>query len=206
MPASVGFCRARAVDRRGTRGRARVPPEAQCVGDLAAGRGGDLDRRRRVAGPGRGESVAVALRCAFVVPLVLWNGTMGLIVYLHHTHPDVAWHDDRKAWQREGAPRNAGSWTSARASRSAGSRWRTTCAARASAGSTTTRPGAGCRAPAEAADQRAVQAAQSVMRPRRLIVFMPTVVERRSTPGIRDTSSRSSASSAPMLATSTCSR
>lgn len=55
------------------------------------------------AAHGLGESVAVALLCAFVVPFVLWNWTMGLIVYLHHTHPEVAWHDDRKAWQREGA-------------------------------------------------------------------------------------------------------
>jgi acyl-lipid omega-6 desaturase (Delta-12 desaturase) len=51
----------------------------------------------------RGESVVVALLCAFVVPFVLWNWTMGLIVYLHHTHPDVPWHADRKSWQREGA-------------------------------------------------------------------------------------------------------
>jgi len=42
------------------------------------------------------------LFAACLVPLFLWNWTMGLIVYLHHTHPHVRWYRDRRDWQSGG--------------------------------------------------------------------------------------------------------
>jgi omega-6 fatty acid desaturase (delta-12 desaturase) len=34
----------------------------------------------------------------FVLPFLVWNGMIGFVVYVHHTHPAVAWHDDKAAW------------------------------------------------------------------------------------------------------------
>jgi acyl-lipid omega-6 desaturase (Delta-12 desaturase) len=50
-----------------------------------------------------GQSLALAALLAFVIPFVLWNWTMGLIVYMHHTHPDVRWYDDKREWQHDAA-------------------------------------------------------------------------------------------------------
>jgi acyl-lipid omega-6 desaturase (Delta-12 desaturase) len=50
-----------------------------------------------------GTSYALTVLLAFLAPFVLWNWTMGLIVYLHHTHPDVRWYDDKREWQRDAA-------------------------------------------------------------------------------------------------------
>ena len=36
----------------------------------------------------------------FVVPFFIWNALIGFVVYVHHTHPDVQWHDDKVAWSR----------------------------------------------------------------------------------------------------------
>lgn len=49
---------------------------------------------------GHAMSVWSALLTALVVPFVLWNWTVGLIVYLHHTHPGVHWYATKKDWQR----------------------------------------------------------------------------------------------------------
>ena len=38
-----------------------------------------------------------------VVPFLLWNGIMGFVVYLHHTHPTIAWFQNRQEWQRHRA-------------------------------------------------------------------------------------------------------
>ncbi len=40
-----------------------------------------------------------ALLLAFVIPFVLWNWTVALVVYLHHTHPDIPWYDNKRQWQ-----------------------------------------------------------------------------------------------------------
>ncbi len=40
------------------------------------------------------------LLAAFIVPFVLWNWAVGLIVYLHHTHPDVPWYEEKRDWQQ----------------------------------------------------------------------------------------------------------
>ena len=34
----------------------------------------------------------------FAVPFLVWNGLIGFVVYVHHTHPGVAWYEDKKAW------------------------------------------------------------------------------------------------------------
>lgn len=36
----------------------------------------------------------------FVVPFVFWNGMIGFVVYLHHTHTGVAWYADKTAWSK----------------------------------------------------------------------------------------------------------
>lgn len=44
-----------------------------------------------------------ALLAAGVVPFVLWNWTVGLVVYLHHTHPELHWYSDKREWQQSKA-------------------------------------------------------------------------------------------------------
>lgn len=39
-----------------------------------------------------------ALLTAFVVPFIFWNGMIGWVVYVHHTHERIAWYDDKKTW------------------------------------------------------------------------------------------------------------
>lgn len=34
----------------------------------------------------------------FVVPQLFWNTMIGFVVYVHHTHSDIAWHDDKQRW------------------------------------------------------------------------------------------------------------
>jgi len=34
----------------------------------------------------------------FVLPWLAWNGLMGFVVYVHHTHPGVAWFHDKSSW------------------------------------------------------------------------------------------------------------
>ena len=38
---------------------------------------------------------------AFVIPFLLWNWSVGLVVYLHHTSPDVRWYADKRQWKLE---------------------------------------------------------------------------------------------------------
>ncbi len=37
---------------------------------------------------------------AVAVPFALWNIIMGFVVYVHHTHPTIAWFQNRQDWQR----------------------------------------------------------------------------------------------------------
>ena len=50
-----------------------------------------------------GQSFALLATLAVVVPFLLWNGIMGFVVYLHHTHPTIAWFQNRQEWQRHRA-------------------------------------------------------------------------------------------------------
>ena len=42
--------------------------------------------------------LALVLLVGFLVPFLVWNWTVGFVVYLHHTHPDVVWYADKSAW------------------------------------------------------------------------------------------------------------
>ncbi|WP_372827567.1 fatty acid desaturase [Polaromonas sp.] len=46
------------------------------------------------------QSVALLLGLGFALPLFFWFNMMGFVIYGHHTHVKVSWHDDRAAWQR----------------------------------------------------------------------------------------------------------
>jgi acyl-lipid omega-6 desaturase (Delta-12 desaturase) len=47
-----------------------------------------------------GQSAWLLIGVGFVVPFLLWNALIGFVVYVHHTHPTVQWHDDKAAWSR----------------------------------------------------------------------------------------------------------
>lgn len=49
---------------------------------------------------GTGQSVAVLLLCGLVLPFAVWCTMIGFVVYVHHTHEEVAWHDNRTAWSQ----------------------------------------------------------------------------------------------------------
>ncbi|KAF1048234.1 fatty acid desaturase [Xylophilus sp.] len=46
------------------------------------------------------QPLGAVLLAGFVVPLLFWFHLMGFVIYGHHTHVRVRWHDDRTAWQR----------------------------------------------------------------------------------------------------------
>lgn len=47
-----------------------------------------------------GQSVLLVLLTGFVVPFLFWCAMIGFVVYVHHTHTAVSWHDERTAWSR----------------------------------------------------------------------------------------------------------
>ncbi|MDW5441023.1 fatty acid desaturase [Polaromonas sp. SM01] len=46
------------------------------------------------------QSTLLLLLLGFVLPLLFWFNMMGFVIYGHHTHVKVCWHDERAAWQR----------------------------------------------------------------------------------------------------------
>jgi acyl-lipid omega-6 desaturase (Delta-12 desaturase) len=50
-----------------------------------------------------GQSLVLLVTLAMVVPFMLWNATIGFVVYLHHTNPRIAWFRNRPEWQRNRA-------------------------------------------------------------------------------------------------------
>ena len=46
------------------------------------------------------QSVLVALFTGLVVPFLFWCAMIGFVIYVHHTHVKVSWHDDRSAWAK----------------------------------------------------------------------------------------------------------
>lgn len=46
----------------------------------------------------RGASPALAILSGFVLPQLVWNMLIGFIVYVHHTHPQIAWYEDKPSW------------------------------------------------------------------------------------------------------------
>lgn len=47
-----------------------------------------------------GQSVGLLLGMGFAVPFLFWNAMIGFVVYVHHTHTAVQWHDDKAGWAR----------------------------------------------------------------------------------------------------------
>jgi acyl-lipid omega-6 desaturase (Delta-12 desaturase) len=45
-----------------------------------------------------GQSAWPLVLFGFVVPFLLWASLMGAVIYLHHTHPLLAWYDDIDQW------------------------------------------------------------------------------------------------------------
>lgn len=46
------------------------------------------------------QSIALLLVAGFVIPQIVWNSMIGFIVYVQHTHPDIAWYEDKTSWGR----------------------------------------------------------------------------------------------------------
>ncbi len=45
-----------------------------------------------------GQSVAWLLACGVLLPFLFWNTMIGFVVYVHHTHVKVSWHDSKAGW------------------------------------------------------------------------------------------------------------
>lgn len=54
-----------------------------------------------------GQPAWVLLVSGFVVPFILWNWTVGLVIYLHHTAPEIRWFDSKRDWLKESAQATA---------------------------------------------------------------------------------------------------
>lgn len=44
------------------------------------------------------QSAAWLLFVGFALPFLVWNGMIGFVVYVHHTHPGIAWYEDKARW------------------------------------------------------------------------------------------------------------
>ena len=51
-----------------------------------------------VAAHATGQSAGWLVAIGFVLPFLVWNGFIGFVVYVHHTHPGVAWFEDKPTW------------------------------------------------------------------------------------------------------------
>jgi omega-6 fatty acid desaturase (delta-12 desaturase) len=47
-----------------------------------------------------GQSLTWIWICGFVIPFLFWSAMIGFVVYVHHTHEKVYWHNDRSAWSK----------------------------------------------------------------------------------------------------------
>lgn len=45
-----------------------------------------------------GQSPWLLLACGVLVPFLFWCSMIGFVVYVHHTHVKVSWHDNKAAW------------------------------------------------------------------------------------------------------------
>ena len=46
------------------------------------------------------QSFALTVLFSFAIPFLFWCAMIGFVVYVHHTHVRVSWHDDRTAWSK----------------------------------------------------------------------------------------------------------
>ncbi|AZG15160.1 MULTISPECIES: fatty acid desaturase [Cupriavidus] len=47
-----------------------------------------------------GQSVLLMVGTGFVLPFLVWNTTVGFVLYVHHTHTSVAWYDTKAMWAK----------------------------------------------------------------------------------------------------------
>lgn len=47
-----------------------------------------------------GQATSTLLLAGFVAPFLFWCAMIGFVVYVHHTHTEVHWHDERGEWSR----------------------------------------------------------------------------------------------------------
>lgn len=47
-----------------------------------------------------GQPVALLLAMGVLMPFLCWSAMIGFVIYVHHTHPSVQWHEDRAAWSK----------------------------------------------------------------------------------------------------------
>ncbi len=45
-------------------------------------------------------SMLAAFCCSTLIPFGVWNYLMGFAIYVHHTHPSVAWFEKKEDWKR----------------------------------------------------------------------------------------------------------
>ncbi len=46
------------------------------------------------------QSIVIAITTGCLIPFIVWNGMIGFVVYVHHTHPAIAWYDKKSEWMR----------------------------------------------------------------------------------------------------------
>jgi omega-6 fatty acid desaturase (delta-12 desaturase) len=46
------------------------------------------------------QSIAIVWLFSVGIPFLFWCAMIGFVVYVHHTHVRVSWHDDRAAWSK----------------------------------------------------------------------------------------------------------
>ena len=51
-----------------------------------------------IAARATGQSTSLSVLAGLVLPFLVWNSLIGFVVYVHHTHTDVAWYADKSAW------------------------------------------------------------------------------------------------------------
>ncbi len=47
-----------------------------------------------------GQSAWMMVGAGFVLPFLVWNATVGFVLYVHHTHTSVAWYDTKTMWAK----------------------------------------------------------------------------------------------------------
>jgi len=47
-----------------------------------------------------GQNFWLLLTLGVLLPFALWNAIMGFVVFVHHTHPEIAWFQKRHEWQK----------------------------------------------------------------------------------------------------------
>jgi acyl-lipid omega-6 desaturase (Delta-12 desaturase) len=45
-----------------------------------------------------GQSAWALIALGFAVPFAFWNAMIGFVIYVHHTHTEVRWHEDKSQW------------------------------------------------------------------------------------------------------------